>query len=64
VGDLDFIGAGYKFAAIPEATRRLHSQNIYGTGNQAHDPTHHIVHSVKVHKVLVLKEWANIGFQG
>src|SRR5450432_3586775 len=47
MGDLELVGAGDELAAIPETAGGLHGHDIDGTGNHAHDPTHHIVHSVK-----------------
>jgi hypothetical protein len=38
VGNLKFIAAGDKFAAVPEAAGGLHGQDINGAGDKAYNP--------------------------
>ena len=38
VGNLEFIAAGDKFAAVPEAAGRLHGEDVNGAGDNAYNP--------------------------
>ena len=49
MGYLNFVGTGNEFAGIPEAAGGFHGHYVYGTGDEAHNPTYHIVHSVECH---------------
>jgi hypothetical protein len=49
VGDLEFVTAGYKLSAIPEAACRLHSHYKDSTGNQSNDPAYNVVRTVEIH---------------
>jgi hypothetical protein len=49
VRDLEFKGTAYKLTAVPETAGGFHSEDVHATSNQAHDPTHYVVHSVKIH---------------
>jgi len=52
VGDLELIATGDEFTAIPKAAGGFHGHDKDGTGDDSHDPSHDIVHSVKTHKSL------------
>ena len=49
MGDLQLETTGNKFTAVPETAGGFHRHDIYGAGNQSHDPTHDIVHSIEIH---------------
>lgn len=38
MGDLKFIAAGDKFAAVPETAGGLHSQDVNGAGDKTYNP--------------------------
>ena len=49
MGDLKLVTTGDELAAVPEAAGGFHGHHKNGTGDHTHDPSHHIVHSIKPH---------------
>ena len=47
MGDLQFITAGDKLSAVPEAAGGLHGHDIYSAGDEAYDPTGEQIEAVE-----------------
>lgn len=55
--DLQFIGCGDEFPAIPEASRSLPRHNIDNAGYDAHDPASDVVRFPEIHtRILRLRQ--------
>jgi hypothetical protein len=57
MGYLKFITTGYKLTAIPETAGGFHGHYINHAGKKTHYPAHNIIHFVKIHIALILKNW-------
>jgi hypothetical protein len=57
VGQLHFIGAGYKLAAIPETASCFPCKKISKEGNEKNCPPGNVIYFSEVHKGLVFSRF-------